>query len=96
MPTGIIATLGVSIETIDIVQAQIATLPVHQAGTQTEGVDPANIAERIARHLLNHLSSFEVSVGPQTMVPIGVIQRWYENLQGKLKAGGISVLMKGD
>lgn len=56
--------------------------------------DPASMAERIVRHLFTHLSSFDSNLGPQTMIPLGVIQRWYDNLLSKLRAGGAGFLTR--
>jgi len=99
----IIATLGISIELSGAVQAQIATLPPSASstnavvlGNSSVVTDPTVLAERIVRHLFNHLSSFETQVGPQTMVPLGVIQKWYDNLMSKLKTIGASFLANQD
>lgn len=94
----ITATLGISIETVDVVQAQVAALKSSSGFTQqspanTSLNDPVVLAERIVKHLFNHLSSFEMRVGPQTVVPLGVIQKWYDALVHKLKAGGAGFLM---
>ncbi|KAG8932498.1 hypothetical protein FRC02_001021 [Tulasnella sp. 418] len=108
--TNVTATVGISIEPIDAVLAQTASLPAPGAsttgaptGSQTIGglsrpisSDPTLLAERIVLHLWNHLSSFGESLGPQTMVPLGVIQKWYENFLHKIKAGGISFLERKD
>ncbi|KAG9051393.1 hypothetical protein FS837_008490 [Tulasnella sp. UAMH 9824] len=99
MPTeDITATLGISIEPVDVVQAQVAAArssapSAQQPPGNTNLADPVVLAERIVKHLFNHLSSFEMQVGPQTVVPLGVIQRWYEALVHKLKAGGAGFLM---
>lgn len=91
------ATLGISVEPIDVVQAQVEAMKsasAPQPVAATKGLaDPVVLAERIVKHLFNHLSSFEMQVGPQTVVPLGVIQRWYEALVHKLKAGGAGFLM---
>ncbi|KAG8999985.1 hypothetical protein FRB94_008817 [Tulasnella sp. JGI-2019a] len=93
------AILGISIEPIDSVLAQVASLPHHPTTSNAEvarTADPTFIAERIVRHLFTHLSSFEGNLGPQTMIPLGVIQRWYDGLLGKLRAGGAAFLTRED
>lgn len=96
-PEDITATLGISIEPVDVVQAQVAAARSSGSSAQpsatTNLTDPVVLAERIVKHLFNHLSSFEMQVGPQTVVPLGVIQKWYDALVHKLKAGGAGFLM---
>ncbi|KAG8901225.1 hypothetical protein FRB99_005466 [Tulasnella sp. 403] len=101
----ITATIGISIEPLDAIQVQMATIhPLGQAGSTSNQPsdaiarlpDPTMLAERIVKHLFNHLSSYQTGVGPQTLVPLGVIQKWYESLVGKLRAGGVAFLMKED
>ncbi|KAG8864564.1 hypothetical protein FRB96_005067 [Tulasnella sp. 330] len=94
------AILGISVEPIDSVLAQVASM--HQPGSYVNAnamsriADPTFLAERIVRHLFIHLSSFESNLGPQTMIPMGVIQRWYDNLVSKLRAGGAGFLTRED
>ncbi|KIO19043.1 hypothetical protein M407DRAFT_31292, partial [Tulasnella calospora MUT 4182] len=96
-PEDITATLGISIEPVDVVQAQVAAARSSgfsaQPSATTNLTDPVVLAERIVKHLFNHLSSFEMQVGPQTVVPLGVIQKWYDALVHKLKAGGAAESM---
>ncbi|KAG8984339.1 hypothetical protein FRB90_005390 [Tulasnella sp. 427] len=76
MAEDITATLGISIEPIDVVQAQVAALKSSAPPAQQSNLaDPVVLAERIVKHLFNYLSSFEMRVGPQTVVPLGVIQK---------------------
>jgi len=93
--TDVTATLGISIEPLEVVQAQVASLPT-PSSVAAAPADPTVLAERIVKHLFNHLSSFETQVGPQTMVPLGVIQKWYDNLMNKLRAIGVSFLANQD
>ncbi|KAG8935445.1 hypothetical protein FRC01_000052 [Tulasnella sp. 417] len=96
-PEDITATLGISIEPVDVVLAQVAAArssgSTQQPSANTSLTEPVVLAERIVKHLFNHLSSFEMQVGPQTVVPLGVIQKWYDALVHKLKAGGAGFLM---
>lgn len=103
---GVTAILGFAVEPLEAIAAQIAALPAasinatlnaHTIGVTpvvTKQVDPGAIAERIARHLFNYVSGFVPSsgMGPESMVPMGVIAKWYENFVGKLRAGGTGFL----
>jgi len=54
---------------------------------------PGLMAERIVRHLINHVSSFfGDGVGPDVLLPMSIIIKWYENFLNKVKAGGIGFL----
>jgi len=54
---------------------------------------PGLLAERIVKHLINYISGFMGSgVGPEVMLPMSVIIKWYENFSSKVKAGGIGFL----
>jgi len=95
------AILGFAVEPLEAVAAQMAALPsatinsVLSAGSaMTKQVDPGALAERIARHLLNYVSGFVPSrgMGPESMVPMGIIAKWYESFMVKLRVGGTSFL----
>lgn len=100
------AILGFAIEPLEAVAAQMAALPattinatlggntMNVSSAMTRQLDPGALAERIARHLLNYVSGFVPSggMGPESMVPIGIIAKWYENFTGKLKAVGTGFL----
>lgn len=102
------ALLGISIETIDSVMAQCASLSTTgtaNAQSQSSGytialtrpIDPTTLAEKIVKHLFNYLSSFGGSdLSPETYIPLAVITKWYENFLGKVKAGGIGFLERTD
>src|SRR5258708_6708864 len=81
------ALLGIAIEPVDAVMSQISTLQ----STAKSVADPAVLAERIARHLLNFTSSFGV-----TNIPQRAIEQWYENFCGKVRAMGVSFLERAD
>ena len=54
---------------------------------------PTLLAERIVKHLINYISSFLGSgVGPEVMVPMSAIVKWYEIFSNKIKAGGVAFL----
>ena len=45
------------------------------------------------KHLINYISSFlGGGVGPEVMLPMGIIVKWYESFSSKVKAGGIGFL----
>ena len=99
-PGEVTAVLGFAIEPLEAVAAQMAALPATSinatlnAGAMgvTKPIDPAALAERIARHLYNYVSGFVPSLRPESMVPMGIIAKWYENFMGKLRAGGTAFL----
>ncbi|KIM54266.1 hypothetical protein SCLCIDRAFT_1222144 [Scleroderma citrinum Foug A] len=99
------AILGFSIEPLEAIAAQMATLPTNainaalneaaasSSSSLTRSVDISALAEKIARHLFNYVSGFSgQNIGPDSVVPMSVIARWYENFMGKLKAGGAAFL----
>lgn len=103
MTGDVTAILGFAVEPLEAIAAQMAALPAASinatlnaasAAAATKPVDPGALAERIARHLFNYVSGFVPSggVGPESMVPMGIIARWYENFMGKLRAGGMGFL----
>ncbi|KAF8128881.1 DUF775-domain-containing protein [Boletus edulis] len=88
------AILGFAVEPLEAIAAQMAALNASAIGAATRQLDTGALAERIARHLFNYVSGFVPSggVGPESMVPMGVIARWYESFVGKLRAGGTGFL----
>ncbi|KAG6333583.1 hypothetical protein ID866_5499, partial [Astraeus odoratus] len=85
------AILGLAIEPLESVIAQVATLPANtinstlNAAAPTSSslgrpVDAGALAEKIARHLFNYVSGFAggQSIGPDSAVPMSLIARWYE------------------
>lgn len=95
------AILGFAVEPLEAVAAQMAALPattinatLSAPSAVAKQIDPSALAERIARHLFHYVSGFVPTggVGPESMVPMSVIARWYENFVGKVKAGGTEFL----
>ncbi|RXW21494.1 hypothetical protein EST38_g4364 [Candolleomyces aberdarensis] len=89
------ALLGLAIEPLDVIQAQLP------ASTSTALVKPAPsvadaavLAEKMVKHLLNYLSGFTGgATGGNVMVPMNMFMKWYENFIGKIRAsGGIGFL----
>ncbi|KAH7882904.1 DUF775-domain-containing protein [Phlebopus sp. FC_14] len=61
--------------------------------------DPSLLAEKIAKNLFNYVSGFAPGgqgVGPDSMVPMSVIARWYESFLSKLKVGGAGFLERAE
>lgn len=59
--------------------------------------DPTLLAEKIVKNLFNYVSGFVPGGGsgqvtPDSVVPMGVIAKWYEKFMTKVKAGGIGFL----
>ena len=93
------ATLGLSIEPLTEIQSQMQTLP---SALTKPGVDlmrdPTVLAERIVKHLFNYVSGFTGGSGmsPDVAVPMSVIAKWYESFMGKIRAGGVGFLERGN
>jgi hypothetical protein len=97
------ATLGISIESLEEVQAQVASLPSQSnalvPGRQQQLSNPVILAERIVKHLFSYVSSFAMSgtsLRLDSVVQLATIRRWYESFQSKLKTGGVAFLDKED
>jgi hypothetical protein len=98
------AILGISIEPLTQIQYQISSL--HAAGSSalvssSSKLDlasqPGLLAERIVKHLINYISGFMGSgLGPEVVLPMSVIIKWYESFLSKVKAGGIGFLERED
>jgi hypothetical protein len=59
--------------------------------------DATLLAERIVKNLFNYVSGFVPGGGggmvtPDSVVPMGVIAKWYEKFLSKVKAGGVGFL----
>lgn len=69
----------------------------NQPSSLVKPIDPTVIAEKIVKHLFNYVSGFISGsgsgiVGPDSVVPMGLIAKWYESFLGKIKAGGMGFL----
>ncbi|EDR10546.1 uncharacterized protein LACBIDRAFT_293582 [Laccaria bicolor S238N-H82] len=99
LQTDVTATLGLSIEPLSEIQLQMQTLP---SALTKPGVDmmrdPTVLAERIVKHLFNYVSGFTGGAGmsPDVAVPMSVIAKWYESFMGKIRAGGVGFLERGN
>lgn len=99
--TGVTAVLGLSIEPLAHIQNQLSGLPsTLSKSTSTDLTkDPTALAEKIVRHLFNYISGFvDGGRGPQpeSLIPMNIIAKWYDNFLGKVRAGGIGFLERGD
>lgn len=61
------------------------------------GPDPTLFAEQIVKNLFNYVSGFApggggTAITPDSLVPMGVIAKWYEKFLSKVKAGGVGFL----
>jgi len=61
------------------------------------GPDATLLAERIVKNLFNYVSGFVPGGGvgmvtADSVVPMGVIAKWYEKFLSKVKAGGVAFL----
>lgn len=89
------ALLGLSIEPIVAIEAQLSTLPsaVAKPGGGIAS-NPTLLAEKTVKNLFNYLSGFAggTAVSPEVAVPIGLIVKWYEGFLAKVRNGGIGFL----
>lgn len=86
------AILGLAIEPLSTISQAAASLPSAVGAPTTRSPDATKLAERIVKHLFNYLSGFGNVVGPQTMVPMSVVMKWYESFLAKIRAGGAGFL----
>jgi hypothetical protein len=93
------AILGLSIEPLPDIAAQLANLSA-VAKPEPAGLrDPTLLAERVVKHLFNYVSGFTsggAGVGPDVAVPMTLIVKWYESFVGKVRNGGVGFLERGD
>jgi len=103
------AVLGISVEPLGSVLAQVASIHVSgsesMTGTSSTALsrrsinlsDPTYLAQKIIQHLFNFLSSFSSSSTPSGSVLIQMALRsWYEKLVAKIKNGGTAFLDRED
>ncbi|KAH9996330.1 hypothetical protein BJV77DRAFT_988688 [Russula vinacea] len=94
---GVTAVLGISIEPLQQILAQVNALPSAVSKPVPGPSDGAILAEKIVKHLFNYISGFVsgssgTSLSPDSMVPMSLIARWYESFLSKVRAGGIGFL----
>ncbi|TFY81119.1 hypothetical protein EWM64_g2895 [Hericium alpestre] len=92
------AVLGIAIEPLDQIMAQVQNLPSALAKAPPPPPDPTLLAEKIVKNLFNYVSGFVAGnssggrVTAESTVSMGLIARWYETFLGKVRAGGIDFL----
>ncbi|KAG6810635.1 hypothetical protein H0H92_011040 [Tricholoma furcatifolium] len=91
------AVLGLAIEPLPQIQAELAALQHSQAVSNPApptAQDATVLAERIVKHLFNYISGFTGGNGmsPDTAIPMSVFAKWYDVFLGKVRAGGIGFL----
>ncbi|KAG6841485.1 hypothetical protein C0991_010673 [Blastosporella zonata] len=93
------AVLGLAIEPLPQIQAQLANLAQPLSKTTTPQQDATLLAERIVKHLFNYVSGFvggNGGVSPDLAVPMSVLAKWYEVFLGKVRAGGVGFLERSE
>ena len=92
------AILGIAIEPLQTILTQLPA-QTGSAGPKLPVNDAPLLAEKIAKHLFNYISSFtsEIDYGShslasQNLIRLDIIRRWYESFMSKLRGGGISFL----
>ncbi|KAF8178224.1 hypothetical protein K438DRAFT_1046261 [Mycena galopus ATCC 62051] len=99
-PEAVTAILGLAIEPLPAIAAQIAALPSPSSAVTTSTAsapDPTLLAERVVKNLFNYVSGFTGGgVGPDVAVPMTLVVKWYESFVGKVRNGGVGFLERGD
>ncbi|EPS93222.1 hypothetical protein FOMPIDRAFT_1170730 [Fomitopsis schrenkii] len=88
------AILGIAIEPLPTIDAELASLPSAVARPNTALPDATLLAERIVKHLFNYISGFMGGgpVTPDSVVPMAMIAKWYEIFISKVRNTGIGFL----
>jgi hypothetical protein len=93
---GVTAVLGIAIEPLPHVLEQVSALPTAVSKPAPALSDATVFAEKIVQHLFNYVSGFVsgsgTSLSPESMVPMSLIARWYENFLAKARASGVGFL----
>jgi len=77
-----VAQIGISIETLDLVQQQAQLLEVEQAKNRTQFVE---FAQKMLESFLNYSVSFVVTPSPnESYIPLKVLEDWYKNFERRL------------
>ncbi|KAI0768304.1 hypothetical protein BD413DRAFT_614621 [Trametes elegans] len=99
-PSDVTAFVGLSIEPLTQIQQEMSALPSAVAKVNNPVADATLMAERIVKHLFNYVSSFvggnPISLSPDTLLPMGVIAKWYENFLAKIRNTGIGFLERDE
>ncbi|KAJ7231971.1 hypothetical protein C8J57DRAFT_1384349 [Mycena rebaudengoi] len=96
-PSDVTAVLGLSIEPLADIAAQLSTTVAKPDAAASGLRDPTVLAERIVKHLFNYVSGFSgTAVTQASVVPMTLIVRWYESFIGKVRNGGVAFLERDD
>jgi hypothetical protein len=94
--TDVTAILGIAIEPLDQIGQALSTQSSAVTAAPAASMDPGTLAEKIVKHMFNYVSGFGgdggANVSQDTMVPMGVIVKWYENFINKLRSRGAGFL----
>ncbi|KAI0923026.1 hypothetical protein AcW1_002485 [Taiwanofungus camphoratus] len=96
-PADVPAILGIAIEPLPSILAQVSVLPSAVAKA-TPPPDATLLAERIVKHLFNYVSGFVGGGGggamitPESQVPMAIIAKWYETFMSKVRNTGVGFL----
>ncbi|KAJ7481833.1 hypothetical protein FB451DRAFT_1237291 [Mycena latifolia] len=91
------AVLGLSIEPLTLIAAQLPSSGTVAKAEPQPLRDPTLLAERIVKHLFNYVSGFTGGgVGPDVAVPMALVAKWYESFIGKVRNGGVGFLERGE
>ncbi|TBU41389.1 DUF775-domain-containing protein [Dichomitus squalens] len=95
-PTSVTAVLGLSVEPLPQIAQEVAALPSAVARTtNSPAADATLMAERIVKNLFNFVTSFlggAGAMGPEVMIPLGMVAKWYENFLTKVRNTGVGFL----
>jgi protein Hikeshi len=89
--------IGIAIEPLPQIQAQLQSLP-STISKPSVLADPARLAEKIAKNLLNYISSFTgaTAVAASQAPVLSLAEKWYENFNNKIRNVGIGFLERDD
>ncbi|KAK4689194.1 protein Hikeshi, partial [Tremellales sp. Uapishka_1] len=95
------ATLGIEIAPLGQLEALQATIASSSGKEVVRGgnQDIGKIAEKVVKNLFNYLHSFggDVTLTPETPIPLSVFQQWYTNFTRKIENDkGASFLERDD
>lgn len=93
-PQGVPAVLGLAIEPLPQILAEVASLPSALSQKANPVAETTLMAERIVKHLFNYLAGFASGgpLTPESAVPMGMIMRWYESFVSKVRNSGVGFL----
>ncbi|PCH37589.1 DUF775-domain-containing protein [Wolfiporia cocos MD-104 SS10] len=93
-PADVTAILGIAIELLPTIEAEMTTLPSAVGRPASAQPDATLLAERVIKHLFNYVSGFVGGGGltPETLVPMAVIAKWYESFMSKVRNTGVGFL----